>query len=181
MTHASAVRAWYTHEEMQDMSLKDLKAAYGKALIHMSDMQRKLVENMLEGTMSDVEAARKAGYVDRKSQNAGYEARKSKKVVHALYLGREIASRGTEVTGAWLRSQLKDLLERATSDDDRTTITTVLKEFAKVDGLYAAEQVKLLHANHEGGPMDRETSDEEWEMLSALRHEIREEESETVH
>lgn len=181
MTHEAVMRVYYTPDEMQEMSIKQLRTAYAKSILHMSDMQRKLVENMLSGTMTDNEAALKAGYVKMKKDSAGSRARKSKKVVHALHLGREIASRGSKVNGEWIRNQLRELLDKAKNDDDRQTITNVLKEFAKIDGLYATEQVKLLHANHEGGPLDREVQDDEWEMLSKLRHEIREDETETVH
>ncbi|MDB4522108.1 hypothetical protein N9100_01705 [Gammaproteobacteria bacterium] len=172
MTHEATIRKWLTPEEVIKTPTDELRVAFNKALIHMSSMQRDLVNNMLTGKYSDAESARRAGY-STKTTNPGWEARKTKCVVHALHIGREIAARGAETTPEWIRGELKELLLNAKQAEDFTTITNVLKEFCKISGVYATEQLKVLHANHEGGALSKEISDAEWTALSSLQHELR--------
>jgi hypothetical protein len=172
MTHEAATRKWLTPEEIIKTDTDTLRIIFSKAQLHMSSMQRDLVNNMLSGKYSDAESARLAGY-STKDTNPGWRARKTKAVVHALSIGREIAARESETSPEWIRGELKELLLKAKESDDFTSITNVLKEFCKISGIYATEQVKLLHANSEGGPLSKEISDEEWQALSALQHELR--------
>lgn len=163
---------WLTPEEILEATTNELKIVQKNAQFHMSDMQRKYVELRLQGDLTDTECALQAGY-KKKNNTPGSMVKRSKKVVHALRLGYEILARESEATAEWVRSELRELLTKAKDEGDNVTITKVLQEFSKLQGLYAAEQMKLLHAGHDGNALDRQISNEEWETLSQLQHEVR--------
>lgn len=172
MSAFAAKCKWLTPEQILEATTDELKIVQQNAQFHMSDMQRKLVQYMLEGELSDADCARKAGYRN-KAKPSSAEYKKSKKVVHALRIGREILARESEATAEWVRAELRELLVKAKSENDNVTIAKVLQEFSKLQGLYAAEQMKLLHAGHDGNALDRQISDDEWTKLSQLQHEVR--------
>ncbi len=173
MTAFASKCSWLTPEQILEATTDELKIVQQNAIFHMSDMQRKYVQYILEGTMTDKEAALKAGY---KKKSASGMVKNTKKVVHALRIGREILSREGEATAEWVRAELRELLAKAKSENDNVTITKVLQEFSKLQGLYAAEQLKLLHSGHDGNALDRQISDDEWEKLAQLQHEVRKDE-----
>jgi hypothetical protein len=179
MTHEANQRVYLSHEEIVTMDLDELKAHFLKAKLHMSSMQLKLVEGVLEG-LSEQKAAEQAGY-SLKTSNKSWRAMKTKKVQHALAIGREIAQRGAGTTPEWVRTQLKSLYEKARKDDDKQAATKCLQELCRIDGHYAAEAMKLMHSAHDGGPLEREVSEDEWNMLSHLYHNIRDDDEDTVH
>ncbi len=163
-------QSWLSHDEVVAASTDELRAALNEAYTHMSDQQHKLVTFMLEGK-PDMEAAELAGYSTRTS-NTGWRARKTKKVVAALAIGREIAQRGAETSPEWVRSELKAALERAKAAGDEQNVIACIREFCKIDGIYAEQQMRLLHSGHDGGPLQKDVTDEEWAMLAQLQHNI---------
>lgn len=170
MSAFAAKCKWLTPEQILESTTDELKIVQQNAQFHMSDMQRRYVEYILEGTMTDHEAALKAGY---SKGSASGMVKQTKKVIHALRLGREILAREGEATAEWVRAELRELLAKAKAEGDNATITKVLQEFSKLQGLYATEQLKLLHAGHDGNALDREISDDEWMKISMLQHEVR--------
>lgn len=168
-----------TPEELTEFSLPDLKTAYTKAIVELRPQQIKLVEGLVGGK-NNFEAGHAAGYKMTASDSAVRRVLGLPKVIIAMGLSREIASRGAKTTAEWLRKELKELMEEAKADGDRVTVTNCIREFAKIDGLYSEQQLKLMHANHEGGPLNRDVSDDEWRMLSQLHHDVRIDE-ESIH
>jgi len=167
-----------TPEEISTMNQAKLKREYARSLNRLLDKQRKLIEALVAGQPRK-EAAATAGY----SVASITQALNRPAMIDALALGREMVSRTISKTAEWVRSELTELLETAKSEGNLKVVTDTLREFSKLDGLYAVEQVKLLHANHEGGPLTRDISEDEWVMLSTLRHEMRdgEESDQAIH
>lgn len=169
-----------TPEELTESSLPDLKKAYAKAIIELRPQQIKLVEGLVEGK-TKMDAGRDAGYKLTCNDASVRRVLGLPKVVVALAISREIASRGAKTTATWLRKELKELMEAAKADGDRVTVTNCIREFAKIDGLYSEQQLKLMHANHEGGALNRDINDDEWRLLSQLHHDVRVDEEEAIH
>ena len=162
--------AWMTNQEIVTASTDELNAALNEVYSDMSDQQYKLVVNMLEGK-TDAESARLAGYSTRDS-NPGWRARKTRKVVFALAVGREIAQRGAETSPEWVRTELKAALLRAKDVGDEATVIACIREFCKIDGIYQEQQMRLLHSASDGGPLQKDVTDAEWKLLAELQHNI---------
>jgi phage terminase small subunit len=177
MPALATVCEWLTQEEIVKTDIDKLRAVFAKQMGSMSNMARDLVNNMLDG-MTDHEAATKAGYSNK---TTGGRGRRSKKVVHAMALGREIAARGAETTPVYIRQELKAMLEKAKDDDDRTTFIACIKELCRIDGTYAEQQLKLMHAGHDGDALQKDVTDKEFELLSHLYHQMREDEEQITH
>ena len=169
-----------TPAELTEMNLADLRKNYAEAITVLSPKQLKLIEGMLAGKPKVV-AGKAAGYALHKPDYNVIRALALPYMVKALALGREIASRGAETTAEWLRTELKDLMDKAKEENDSQTVVACAREFAKIDGLYQAEQMKLMHANHEGGPLQRDIDDTEWALLARLHHKIRDGEEYETH
>jgi len=114
-------------------------------------------------------AAKKAGY----QPHYGKRLVKKKSVMHCLTLERERIYRETGIDAGWCRAMLIQNIADARAANDYGTVRSSIAELAKMGGYYATDQLRVMHSNHEGGPLADQTDDDLLKLIGRIHHEAR--------
>ena len=157
--------------QLDEVVLQDKLAA---AVDNLSDKQRKYMDGLLRGE-TKAAAAVAAGYSSgHKSANVTVIAR-NPRFAYALSLSHEWASRGSQTTIEWIRTQHAKNIKDARAVGDLKVVNQSLKELAKLDDHYAPERV-----HHTGSPW-ADIIDEMPSTLAPPQHRGSETDADTRH